>query len=102
MNRLNDEKLKEKVSEILYQDQDQDLDVSQVEVEVLESSLFLRGSVDSEASKRAVENSLSGIAGVHEIFNELSIRQVDSEMDVSLGITNDLERDEQFRAEKRP
>jgi osmotically-inducible protein OsmY len=100
MTKRIDDQLKDKVSHILYEQQD--MDVSQVEVEVLESSVFIRGTVDSESTKMAVENSLSGLEEIHEVFNELVIRQVDSEMDVSFGITNDLERDEQFRAEKLP
>lgn len=100
MTRINDEELKEKIFQILQDEQEKDF--SQVEVEVLEGSLFLRGSVDSETTKRKVEEALLDISGVHKIFNELSVIQIDSEMDVSLAITNDLERDEQFRAEKLP
>ncbi len=100
MTRISDEQLKEKIFRILHDDLEQDF--SQVEIEVLDGSLFLRGSVESESTKRKVEDSLSDIFGLHKIFNELTVIQIESEMDVSIAITNDLERDEQFRAEKLP
>ena len=100
MTRISDEQLREKIIGILHDVQEQDF--SQVEVEVLDGALFLRGSVDSETTKTKVEDYLSEISGIHKIFNELSVLQVDSEMDISIAITNDLERDEQFRSEKLP
>lgn len=96
----SDKEIGDDVSEALHENPD--VDASEVSVEVVEGNVFLRGQVDSRLTKRMAEGCVENIRGIKDIFNELTIKQVDSSMDVGFNITNDLERDEQYRAEKRP
>jgi osmotically-inducible protein OsmY len=96
----SDKEIGDDVSEALYESPD--LDASGISVEVVDGNVFLRGQIDSRSTKSLAEGCIENIKGIKDIFNELTIQQVDSSMDVSFNITNDLERDEQYRAEKRP
>jgi osmotically-inducible protein OsmY len=49
------------------------VDASNIEVEVREGVLFLRGPVNSRIEKKEAEESVEFIRGVRDVFNELDI-----------------------------
>ena len=72
--KRSDDRVKEDVSEALYRDPD--IDASDVEVEVKDGTVFLKGSVESRQIKRAAENCVDHLTGVEDVRNELTIRKI--------------------------
>lgn len=69
--RRSDERIKEDVCERLtYYGQ---LDASNIEVEVENSEVILKGTVDSRRSKRLAEDIAESVSGVRDIHNQLRI-----------------------------
>lgn len=54
---------------------DQQVDASDIEVEVSEGLVTMRGVVENREMKKAAENCIEGISGVEDIFNLLKIQQ---------------------------
>lgn len=99
-NQRTDKEIGDEVSVALSENSD--IDASEISVEVVDGNVFLRGQIDNRSAKKMAEESIGNISGIKDIFNELAIKEVDPSMDVGFDITNDLERDEFYRAEKRP
>ena len=69
--RRSDERIKEDVCERLtYYGQ---LDASNIEVEVENSEVILKGTVDSRHSKRMAEDIAESVSGVRDVHNQLRI-----------------------------
>lgn len=69
--RRSDDRVKEDVCEALYRDPN--IDASDVEVEVKEGTVILRGSVESRQIKRATEDCVDHLSGVEDVRNELTV-----------------------------
>jgi len=69
--RRSDERIKEDVCERLtYYGQ---LDASNIEVEVENSEVILKGTVDHRRSKRMAEDIAESVSGVRDIHNQLRV-----------------------------
>lgn len=71
--RRSDDRVKEDVSEALYRDQN--IDATDIEVEVKEGTVILKGSVESRQIKRDAENCVDHLTGVEDVRNELTIKK---------------------------
>lgn len=69
--KLTDEKLKERISEVLLHSHD--VDPSGLEVDVQDRVVYLRGSIASKGMKRVAEDLVGSIPGVEDVFTELKI-----------------------------
>jgi hypothetical protein len=67
----SDEKIKERVSEALQDDDD--IDASEIEVEVKSGEVILKGTVDDRRQKRMAEECIERIPGVTDIQNQLRV-----------------------------
>lgn len=69
--KLTDEKLKEKVSEVLLHSHD--VDPSHLEVVVEDRVVYLRGSIPTKGMRRVAEDLVGSIPGVEDVFTELNV-----------------------------
>jgi len=76
--RRSDERIREDVCERLTQDGY--LDASDIEVDVRDAEVILRGSVDSRRSKRRAEDMAEDVFGVRDVRNELRANQAVGDM----------------------
>lgn len=67
---FSDERVRENVCEILTRDPL--IDASEIEVEVRDGCVLLRGKVNSRRTKRLAELSIENLPGVRDIMNLLS------------------------------
>lgn len=79
--RRSDSLIKDDVSEALYRSSE--VDASEIEVFVREGNVTLKGFVTSRLQKKNAEATVEHLAGVEDVFNELRIHDVES--DVPLG-----------------
>lgn len=71
--KYSDTKIRDDVSEALYENYD--VDASDIEVSVNEGTVYLRGFIDSREAKREAERCLEHIPGVQDIQNELRVKR---------------------------
>ena len=71
--RRSDDRIKEDVSEALFQNYN--VDATDIEVSVTNGCVYLRGHVDSREAKRTAELCVEGISGVEDVQNELRIEK---------------------------
>ncbi|MFP5384825.1 MAG: BON domain-containing protein [Bacteriovoracia bacterium] len=71
--KRSDERIREEACEALYHDSR--IDASDIDVEVKEGTVKLRGNVDSRDTKRAAERCVEDISGVEDVQNELRVRR---------------------------
>ena len=71
--KRTDDRIKEDVSEALYSDPN--VDASDIDVEVKDGTVILKGSVESRQIKRAAEDCVDHLSGVEDIRNELIIKK---------------------------
>lgn len=71
--RRSDERIREEVSETL--ERHPEIDASEIEVEVKEGIVLLKGSVENRRQKRMAEDSVERLSGVKDVRNELSVNQ---------------------------
>lgn len=69
----SDERIKEEVSEALARHPD--IDASEIEIEVAQGLVTLRGSVDDRRTKRMAEDTIESLSGVRDVRNELTINK---------------------------
>jgi osmotically-inducible protein OsmY len=67
--KITDEQIREEICEILVRDSF--IDATEIDVEVREGCVFLKGLVDSRQTKRLAEISIENLAGVNDIINQL-------------------------------
>lgn len=67
--KRNDQRIFEEVSEELYLSRT--VDASDIEVEVVEGRVFLRGKVNARETKRLAERAIENVSGVIDVQNEL-------------------------------
>lgn len=70
---LTPERIKERVSEALYFSPE--VDASDIDIEIEEGCVVLRGIVDDRKQKKAAERRIENIPGVDDVRNELRIRR---------------------------
>lgn len=75
--KRSDERIHEDVCEVLARHPG--IDASEIEVQVQDGHVFLRGEVDSRFTKRRAEDVIDHISGVHDVRNELTVRRPDVE-----------------------
>ncbi len=68
-----DENIYEDVCEVLSASRD--IDASNIEVEVKDGCVYLRGSVDDRQTKRLAEEAIEYISGVQDVQNLLTFSQ---------------------------
>ena len=68
---LSDEQIREEVCELLIRDSQ--IDATEIDVEVREGSVFLKGQVDSRQTKRLAELTIENLPGVNSIINQLKL-----------------------------
>lgn len=71
--KRSDDKIREEVCEALYKDER--IDASDVDVNVLDSCVYLKGSVVARDIKRSCEDVAESITGVEDVINELRVRK---------------------------
>lgn len=71
--KRSDERIREEACEALYSSYD--VDASNIEVNVKDGCIHLRGTVDSRRSKILAEQEVEDIAGVTDVQNELRIEE---------------------------
>jgi hypothetical protein len=71
--KLGDEKLRERISEVLLHSHE--VDPSDFEVEVKDSVAYLRGEIESRGMKRVAVDLVGSIPGVEDVFTELKIKK---------------------------
>ena len=69
----SEQRIKEEASEILSHDYD--LDASEIELEVKDRCLILRGEVHSRRDKRLAEYLVEDISGIEDVDNQLIIKK---------------------------
>lgn len=69
--KLSDEKLKERVSEVLLHSHE--VDPSGLEVTVEDSIVYLKGRIRSKGMRTVAEDLIASIPGVEDVFTELTI-----------------------------
>lgn len=74
--KRSDDRIKEEVCESLYRDSE--VDASGIEVQVKDSCVYLKGSVDSRDQKRAAERCVENLSGVEDVQNELRVSRTNS------------------------
>lgn len=67
--RRTDDRIRERVCEILHDDEW--IDASEIEVSVADGEVTLTGSVDSRETKRLAEDAISDVPGVRDVHNRL-------------------------------
>jgi len=72
-----DERIHEDVCEVLARHPG--IDASEIEVQVKDGHVYLKGEVDSRFTKRRAEDVIDHISGVEDVRNELTIRRQDVE-----------------------
>lgn len=70
--KLSDEKLKDKVSEVLFHSHD--VDPSELEVTVEDNVVYLKGNIQSKGMRRVAEDLVGSIPGVIDVFTQLKIK----------------------------
>lgn len=70
--KKSDERIKEEICEALYYDRF--VDASDIEVQVEDGVVFLRGWVESREAKREAEKCIEDVVGVFDVRNELHMR----------------------------
>lgn len=65
----SDDRIREDACEALYQSFE--IDASEIEVDVIQGRIFLKGKVDSRQTKRLAEQTIENLAGVIDVQNEL-------------------------------
>lgn len=73
----SEERIKEEASEILTHDYD--LDASEIEIEVQDRCLVLKGEVNSRRDKRLAEYLVEDISGIEDVDNQLRIKKLNIE-----------------------
>jgi osmotically-inducible protein OsmY len=71
--RRSDERIREDVSEALARDRF--VDASQIEVDVKDGRVILRGSVMERQMKRRAEDCVEHLSGVQDVRNEIEVRK---------------------------
>lgn len=71
--KRSDEKIKEEASELLMNDHD--LDASDIEIELQDRCLILKGEVISRRDKRLAEDLVENISGIDDVQNQLRIKK---------------------------
>lgn len=71
--RRSDERILEDVCDLLTRHGQ--IDASQMEVDVRNGEVFLRGMADSGQTRRLVEEIVEDVTGVHDVRNELRVNQ---------------------------
>lgn len=66
---FSDDRIKEEVSMALFNDHI--VDASDIDVQVEDAIVYLRGTVSNRSMKKAAERSVERIAGVKDVMNEL-------------------------------
>lgn len=66
---LSDERVREDVCEMLARDPR--IDASEIEVDVQDGTVFLKGMVDSRQTKRLAELAIENLLGVNDVINQL-------------------------------
>lgn len=74
--RRSNETIREDVSEALYRSSE--VDASDIEVFVSEGHVTLKGTVMNREQKKLAEATIENLAGVDDVFNELSFHVTDS------------------------
>jgi osmotically-inducible protein OsmY len=75
--KRSDEKIKDEVCEVLYRDQH--LDATDIEVEVSDGIVTLKGSIDTRWSKRHAEERVEHLFGVEDVHNELRVLRFEND-----------------------
>ena len=75
--KRSDERIHEDVCEVLARHPG--IDASEIEVQVKDGHVYLRGEVDSRFTKRRAEDVIDHISGVHDVQNELTVIRPDVE-----------------------
>ena len=71
--RRSDERIREDVSEILWEHDE--IDASEIDVTVTNGEVTLEGTVDSRWMKRMAEDAAHEARGVHDVHNRLRVRR---------------------------
>ncbi len=71
--KRSDERIREDVCEALYRDHS--VDASEVEVEVKDANVVLKGTVSSREAKRAAEYCVEHLSGVEDVRNEIRVNR---------------------------
>lgn len=69
---LSDERVRDDVCEILARDSE--IDASDMEVEVKDGVVYLKGHVENRQIKRMAELTIENLPGVNDVVNQLSFR----------------------------
>lgn len=72
--RRSDERIKEDVCQALFDSYD--VDASNIEVEVKDACVYLKGEVDDRMTKRMAEDTVENLNGVKDIQNMLTFKRV--------------------------
>lgn len=76
--RRSDERIKEEVCEALYRASN--VDASEIEVDVKEGTVTLKGTVEERESKRAAESCIENLSGVEDVRNEIRVLRATGSM----------------------
>lgn len=68
-NHLSDDQIRERIYQLLARDLT--IDISQIEIEIQDGVVYLKGSVDSHKAKKLSGLTLENLAGVKDIINQL-------------------------------
>ena len=71
--RRSDERIKEEVCQALFDSYD--VDASNIEVEVKDGCVYLKGEVDDRMTKRLAEDTVENLDGVKDIQNMLTFKR---------------------------
>ena len=90
--KLSDEKIRERVCEVLLQSHE--VDATEMEVTVEEACVYLNGNISSVGMKRVAEDLVGSIPGVEDVFTSLKIKNT-SNFQLSDKALNEARRTDQ-------
>ena len=70
--KLSDEKIRERVCEVLLHSHE--VDATEMDVTVEDACVYLKGNISSRGMKRVAEDLVGSIPGVDDVFTELKIK----------------------------
>src|SRR5262245_48685933 len=98
----SDDRIREDISDALMDDHD--IDASEIEVDVKDGEVMLRGTVDSRDAKRLAEDLVESVSGVKNVQNSLRVQTGfggNGESSESFGRSSSQHRTEESRTSSR-
>jgi osmotically-inducible protein OsmY len=96
--RRSDDRIREDISDAL--ERDGDIDASEIEIEVRDCEVVLKGTVDSREAKRSAEDLAESIQGVKDVRNELRVTRGGGQIGNAASTARSTDAEDQTRGDR--